>query len=133
MIAGIINPAGKDSQFFRTPEDAFKKLLQVGVGFGSVLVWFSGNDIDRKEGIRFSVEYLSVPVDEIRYQRAVLAIADAGADEDLAERAQVQTINLGYRQKDAEAMAQRVDDLEGTIPLADFIREVLRGITGGRR
>jgi Holliday junction DNA helicase RuvA len=56
-----------------------------------------------------------------------------------SERSQVRKdavsalVNLGYRQKDAEAMVEKVDDAEGTVPLSDFIREVLRGLTGGKR
>jgi Holliday junction DNA helicase RuvA len=57
----------------------------------------------------------------------------AGEPSQVRQDAVSALVNLGYKKKDAEAMVEKVDDREGTAPLPDFIRDVLRYLSGGRR
>jgi hypothetical protein len=66
-----------------------EEFLQVRIGLRAVFLGFAGDDIDREEGARLAVEVGPMLVDELEHGGPVLAVADAGADDDLVERGEV--------------------------------------------
>ena len=78
----IVEHSGKDGQMFGFPADLLEEFDEIGIGVGLILFRFPGNHIDREEGIGFAVEQFLVFFDEVVDIFVVLAVADAGTDDD---------------------------------------------------
>src|SRR5690606_487939 len=59
-----------------------EELAHVGVGVGLALVRLAADRVDREEGVRARLERRLVAVDEGLHRRAMVTVADAGADHD---------------------------------------------------
>src|SRR5690606_39135250 len=79
-VARVFDLAPEHLDLLRLPADLAEELAQVGVGVGLALVRLAADRIDREEGVRARLERRLVAVDEILDRRAMVTVADAGAD-----------------------------------------------------
>jgi hypothetical protein len=65
------------------------ELSYIRIGFRSILPWFPRNNIDREKGTWFAFQDLLIPFNKIVNLWAMLAIANACANNDLVEQIKV--------------------------------------------
>jgi DNA polymerase III delta prime subunit len=82
-VARVVQLAGEDVRHGRPPAHLLQELEHVGVGLGAVLLRLARHDVDAEEGAGPSGQQGGVLVGEGQHVRPVLAVADAGADDDL--------------------------------------------------
>ena len=93
-VTWVIQLTGKHRQQRRLPADRFQEFVQVRVGLGLVLVGLAGHDIDREKGAGPTFQQRLMPGNKLRHLRLVVAITNAGADDDTPKRVQVHGMGL---------------------------------------
>ena len=91
-VFGIVDLAGENRELPGFPGDSLEEFEQIGIGVRLVFFWFARHHIHGKKGVGLAVQQLLVALDEIDHLGTVLAVTDAGADDDFVESRQIDTL-----------------------------------------
>lgn len=116
-VTRVIDLAGKHRQLLGLPGNALQEFLQVGIAGRAVFSGFARHHVHREKCIGLAVQNRLILLDEGGNLRTVLAVANAGADDDFIEGRRIGLRDLVDRQHRYLLSGLLNNRLQGT---ADF-------------